>query len=397
MSLFEVPGWRVPAAPFPSTNRKKRKRLSNAAPDKLESAANNIESLMQKLEGADKSKDRKGKKRKIDDMNVKKQPAQPEQGPESARESPHTGKSKKKKKNKTTSDLSEKEQAESVERSGRRKEIPASKKASKREESRSGGGPTSSKPSLKSPGLTDLQAQMKQSLDGARFRLINETLYKSDSGHAYQMMKDDPNIFEEYHKGFRHQVQSWPANPISHYIETLSTYPARTVIADLGCGDAALAKALVPKDLTVLSFDLVSDDKYVIEADICAKLPLPGSESNVEDEESQSNAQVVDVVVCALSLMGTNWPGCIREAWRVLRSGGELKVAEVASRFTDIEAFVSLITSIGFKLKSKDDQNTHFTLFEFRKVSRKHEISEKEWEKILSRGSLLKSCEYKRR
>ena len=31
---------------------------------------------------------------------------------------------------------------------------------------------------------------------------------------------------------------------------------------------------------------------------------------------------------------------------------GELKIAEVASRFTDVDAFTSLISSIGFKLKS---------------------------------------------
>jgi ribosomal RNA-processing protein 8 len=124
----------------------------------------------------------------------------------------------------------------------------------------------------------------------------------------------------QYHTGFRHQVQSWPTNPVSHYISVLSTYPSKTVIADLGCGDAALAQALVPKGMTVLSFDLVSDGVYVVEADTCGKLPLPGSEGP-EGEKSEGEGHVVDVVVCALSLMGTNWPTCIREAWRVLKAG----------------------------------------------------------------------------
>lgn len=91
------------------------------------------------------------------------------------------------------------------------------------------------------------------------------------------------------------------------------------MIADLGCGDAALARALVPKGFTVLSFDLVSDGAFVVEADTCSKIPLPGSESAEEEEES--GAQVVDVVVCALSLMSTNWVNCIREAWRILKIG----------------------------------------------------------------------------
>ena len=94
---------------------------------------------------------------------------------------------------------------------------------------------------------------------------------------------------------------------------------------------------------------------------------------------------------------------------------GELRIAEVASRFTDVDAFTSLVASIGFKLRSKvrlvntysrqlklkslppqDESNTHFTLFEFVKVSRKPK-SEKEWEKLMARGSVLKPCEYKRR
>jgi ribosomal RNA-processing protein 8 len=122
----------------------------------------------------------------------------------------------------------------------------------------------------------------------------------------------------QYHTGFRHQVETWPTNPVQHYIFTLSRYQARTIIADLGCGDAALARALIPKGINVLSYDLVSDGQFVVEADICSHIPLPGSEAD-SDEKSNGDGQVVDVVVCALSLMGTNWPNCLREAWRILK------------------------------------------------------------------------------
>jgi Hypothetical methyltransferase len=71
--------------------------------------------------------------------------------------------------------------------------------------------------------------------------------------------------------------------------------------------------------MTVLSFDLVSDGAYVVEADICGTLPLPGSEE--VEANLGGEGQIADVVVCALSLMGTNWPNCIREAWRVLKLG----------------------------------------------------------------------------
>lgn len=93
------------------------------------------------------------------------------------------------------------------------------------------------------------------------------------------------------------------------------------MIADLGCGDAALARALIPKGFTVLSYDLVSDGAFVTEGDIFGHLPLPGTLPEDDGAKHDGEAQVVDVVVCALSLMGTNWPLCVREAWRILRSG----------------------------------------------------------------------------
>lgn len=152
------------------------------------------------------------------------------------------------------------------------------------------------------------------------------------------MMREDPTVFgdvrslclflpvladanPQYHKGFRRQVEAWPSNPVSHYISALSAYPPHTVIADLGCGAAALARALIPKGYTVMSFDLVADRAFVVEADIFDRLPLPGSEVDSEGNEKlgQGHAQIVNVVVCALSLMGTNWPNCIHEAWRILR------------------------------------------------------------------------------
>ncbi|KAG8982294.1 25S rRNA (adenine645-N1)-methyltransferase, partial [Tulasnella sp. 427] len=197
-------------------------------------------------------------------------------------------------------------------------------------------------PSSGASALTPLQAAMKEKLQGSLFRQYNETIYKSDSKAFHDMVKKDPSIFSEYHVGFRRQVTSWPTNPVQHYISVLSSYPKRSIIVDIGCGDAALAKTLVPRGFNVLSFDIVSDGEWVIEADVCDRIPLPGSESG--------GGRIVDVVVCALSLMSTNWPQCIRETRRILKDSGELKIAEVTSRFTNVKEFVSLVESVGFEL-----------------------------------------------
>ncbi|KAI0637944.1 methyltransferase-domain-containing protein [Trametes polyzona] len=444
MSLFEVPGWSVPAAPV-AQQSKKRKRPPPKEKESLDdiddaqrirAAQKNIEKLMQSLGASSDAMDgeeagRPSKKKRAGKEKKGKGTTPVEsESRATERTKKHTESRTNSKEKKTANDQKKSEPVQRPvdkpkvkEQKQKQKQKQKSRRAESvdaRSDAESSQGashvavspkvqntdPTPSKKSRKNsdaakqPGLTTLQANMKKSLDGARFRLINEMLYKSDSAKAHELMSSDPAVFADYHTGFRHQVESWPTNPVSHYIDVLSSYPAKTVIADLGCGEAALARALVPKGMTVLSFDLVSDGAYVIEADTCTRVPLPGSEKPLDEStngnEEEGEGQVVDVVVCALSLMGTNWPGCIREAWRILKSGGEFKVAEVASRFTSVEDFTTFISAFGFKLKSKDDRNTHFTLFEFKKVPRKPK-SEKEWQKLMSRGSILKPCEYKRR
>ncbi|KAJ4414630.1 25S rRNA (adenine645-N1)-methyltransferase [Gnomoniopsis sp. IMI 355080] len=213
------------------------------------------------------------------------------------------------------------------------------------------------------PKLTPLQASMREKLISARFRHLNETLYTRPSADALSLFNDSPEMFTEYHEGFRRQVEVWPENPVEGYIADIrararARYPSKhhrkaaekqqqqqqqsgesaadkvleplprnrdsnlCTIADLGCGDARLAAELA-KDksklkVEILSFDLSSPQPYVTKADI-ANLPLANG--------------TVDVAIFCLALMGTNWVDFIEEAYRILRWKGELWVAEIKSRF----------------------------------------------------------------
>ncbi|KAF8974344.1 methyltransferase-domain-containing protein [Flammula alnicola] len=422
MALFDVPGWTVKAMPVQVS--KKRKRPSTSA-NQLESAEVNVEKLMSKLENV-RPGELSEPKLPSTEFNSETKKRKQRQKQKRGQVSAERQKEIKEKTLPPTSlpDVKQNTLPESPIH-GNKLRIEPSLKPKKKAKTKHSTDPPQATPSkpISAPGkalassasgLTALQKSMKDSLDGARFRLINENLYKTDSREAHQMMREDPKVFEEvyvflfvyaimlyhnikqYHTGFRHQVLSWPINPVEHFVSVFGSYPQKTIIVDLGCGDAALAKALLPKGISVLSFDLVSDDKYVVEADICDKIPLPGSEG-FGNEKSMGEGQVVDVVVCALSLMGVNWLNCLREAWRILKAGGELHIAEVTSRFTDVEQFQNLLGSIGFRLKSKDESiSSHFILFEFTKISRSSKTG-KEWVKLLSKGAVLKPCEYKRR
>ncbi|KAF5393955.1 hypothetical protein D9757_000143 [Collybiopsis confluens] len=334
MPLFNVPGWSIPTEPVTEPGSRKRKRPANDTGSEIRIASTevNLEKLVQKLTGKRDSNNSKNSKK------LRRQQKEEQQSRSSLDDD-----DKKKTISLPIPLMSAKERA--------------AKKARPTHSDRS---LTSQLTPAKHPeknededvSLTSMQKGMKQKLEGARFRLLNQSLYESSSEDALKMMQDDPTVYLDYHSGFRQQVQSWPSNPVDHYIASLSLYPDKTVVADLGCGDAALAQALIPKGFSVLSFDLVSNNPYVVAVDICGTLPLPGSEG-AGKSTSDGEAHIVDVVVFSLSLMSKNWPQSIREAWRILKSRGDLKIAEVTSRFVDVDAFVSLISSMGFKLKSK--------------------------------------------
>ncbi|KAI1940531.1 25S rRNA (adenine645-N1)-methyltransferase [Ophidiomyces ophidiicola] len=212
-------------------------------------------------------------------------------------------------------------------------------------------GSKPARPSVPSDShLTTLQKTMRDKLVSARFRHLNETLYTTPSTQALKLFTESPELFAEYHTGFSRQVkESWPSNPVDHYIlsakkrgairvqkgkkypETpgeLIPLPRRPsglcTVADLGCGDAQFSRALSPLSkklkLKILSYDLHEGDPLITKADI-SSLPL-------EDG-------TVDIAIFCLSLMGTNWVSFAEEAWRVLRGDGkgECWVSEVKSRF----------------------------------------------------------------
>ncbi|KAI9761074.1 MAG: hypothetical protein M4579_001226 [Chaenotheca gracillima] len=225
-------------------------------------------------------------------------------------------------------------------------------------------------PAPASTKLTPLQASMRQKLTSARFRHLNQTLYTSPSAQALELFTENPEMFTEYHEGFRKQVEIWPENPVTGYITDIKERGGRSLpqqnkqfrqhkkgkapppaestnvgspdlsvpplprthgtctVADLGCGDAFLAQSLAVDSsrikLRVLSYDLSSGAKngLVTRADI-SSLPL-------------SNG-AVDIAIFCLALMGTNWLDFIDEAYRVLKWKGELWVAEIKSRFARVQ------------------------------------------------------------
>ena len=241
--------------------------------------------------------------------------------------------------------------------------------------SQRGAAPASSSSSASgTKGLSALQATFKKKLEGAKFRMINEVLYTSRGEKSFDTFQKDPKLFDIYHEGFREQASHWPDNPLTIIINWLKSKHSKAIIADLGAGDAELAQSVTNK---VHSFDLISKNDRVVAADI-AHLPLPDCS--------------VDIAIFCLSLMGTNIGDFLREAYRILKPKGIVKIAEVRSRFEGeadgMKKFLRVLKRAGFDITEKPSSNKMFFILECAKSERPQDISDE---------YSAKACVYKKR
>ena len=222
------------------------------------------------------------------------------------------------------------------------------------------------------PQNSKLYSKFSSQLEGSRFRMINQQLYTSTGADAKLMFDKDPALFDVYHRGFAAQVAKWPENPIDRIIAHIQTLPMDTVVCDFGCGEAKLAASVEQR---VHSFDLVAINERVTACEM-THVPL--------------KRHSVDVCVFCLSLVGTNISDFIREARRVVRKGGEMRICEVSSRFSSFEQFARDVECFGFKLVSVEEFSKMFVEFVFTAVKKP------DGEDDLPQIS-LKPCVYKRR
>ncbi|GMH55473.1 hypothetical protein TL16_g01916 [Triparma laevis f. inornata] len=176
-------------------------------------------------------------------------------------------------------------------------------------------------------GLTKLQSNLAAKLTGSRFRVLNEELYTTTSEESFKRFQANPELFSDYHVGFREQTNGWDevrqenkdkkgkkeekkekkggveweaganvnvnGNPVNWIIEFIRRSASDSgpisplTIADFGCGDAAIALALTSKkkkkkylqEYIVHSLDMVTPQppsplNSIITACNIAKTPL---------------------------------------------------------------------------------------------------------------------------
>jgi superfamily II DNA or RNA helicase len=183
--------------------------------------------------------------------------------------------------------------------------------------------------------------------DGTRrfgdFSTMNARINSSKSTTTHSRFQENPEEWFLYHTLYRQARSTWPEVPFKVFAGWLKRRPDWSV-GDFGCGEAELAR-LVPNK--VYSFDHVAINEAVIACDMSA--------TGLAD-------QTLDVAVFSLSLMGLNYSDYLREAYRLVRYGGWLKVAEPAARWGEgkLEELLGAMASYGFSIVGQPSYRDRF-------------------------------------
>lgn len=185
------------------------------------------------------------------------------------------------------------------------------------------------------------------------FSRMNARWSNSYSHTTYERLQGNPEEWMQYHTLYQDARKTWSVIPYEEAIKWLQKR-SDLVVADFGCGEALIAKALVGKH-TIHSFDFIAINDSVIECDM-ARVPLEDS--------------CLDVAIFNLSLMGLNIADYIREASRTLKLDGQLWIYEVTSRIKDLQGFVRDLETAGFRII----ENTEVWKFRYIRAIKSEEV-----------------------
>ena len=148
------------------------------------------------------------------------------------------------------------------------------------------------------------------------------------SQNLQKEFQETPELWHKYHAISEENEKSFPEesiprNRIIQELTQIKTKRTRSVV-DMGCGKAQIADHFINLNDTRFSFinyDHVSSKENVLVKDI--------SNTGLEDHS-------VEICILCLAMWGSNCHDYVREAYRILESGGKLYIMEATKRWTSV-------------------------------------------------------------
>jgi ubiquinone/menaquinone biosynthesis C-methylase UbiE len=196
------------------------------------------------------------------------------------------------------------------------------------------------------PSVRETHEQMTQRIQSELSQLHQK--YKTmNSVNLHNEFAADPEQWTKYHEINEENEKSFleediPRNQIIRILNTYKTKRTKTIV-DLGCGKAQIYEHFKDdKRFNIISYDHVSCATHVTKCDI-QSTPL-------EDDS-------VEICILSLAMWGSNCKTYIKEAHRILESGGMLYIIEPTKRWTDFDEQGNVQSTESNKLRDLLQEN----------------------------------------
>jgi ribosomal RNA-processing protein 8 len=197
-------------------------------------------------------------------------------------------------------------------------------------------------------------SEKKETIEQKRVRVKTEISvlhqrYKTlNSENLNQEFNGNPDLWYKYHEISEENEQSFPENdiPRNRIIQELNKIKTKRtkLVVDMGCGKGQISKYFSnDKRFQFINYDHVSSNDTVISCDI-SNIPL--------DEDT------VEICILSLAMWGSNCKEYVKEANRILESGGKLYIIEPTKRWSEQDENKNIIEGKeGNKLKTLLEEN----------------------------------------
>jgi superfamily II DNA or RNA helicase len=151
-------------------------------------------------------------------------------------------------------------------------------------------------------------------------------LYKTlKSENLYEKFNENPELWHTYHEISEENEKSFPENeiPRNRIIDELNKIKTNRekLVVDMGCGKGDISSHyLNDRRFRFINYDHISLNDSIISCDI----------SNIPLEDN-----CVEICILSLAMWGSNCRAYVKEASRILESGGQLLIIEPTKRWSE--------------------------------------------------------------
>ena len=196
---------------------------------------------------------------------------------------------------------------------------------------------------LKKPSVKKESTEQKRERVNSEISILHKEYKTLNSKNLNKKFSEQPELWNKYHEISEENEKSFPIdeiprNRIITELDKIKTKRTKLVV-DMGCGKGQIGQYFQnDKRFQFINYDHVSLNDTIISCDI----------SNTPSEED-----AVEICILSLAMWGSNCREYVKEANRILESGGKLYIIEATKRWSEQDENKNIIEGKeGSKMKT---------------------------------------------